>query len=141
MATFSNAQILAAVVTEWLRPAISQIASGKISSMSFMQNLQTSIIGYGLVGRSYNIATDIRPMAEPFINALMLPIIEGKLSQVPDQAIPQLAYNILEQMESQEKYTILDGLVTFEREDIEELRSLLEKNLPLQESENYRVIK
>lgn len=106
-----------------------------------MQNLQTSIIGYGLVGRSYNIATDIRPMAEPFINALMLPIIEGKLSQVPDQAIPQLAYNILEQMESQEKYTILDGLVTFEREDIEELRSLLEKNLPLQESENYRVIK
>lgn len=137
---FSNSQKLAAVLSEWARPAIAQIASSKLMQLSFMQSLQSTIASSGLVGENYNLTADIEPLIQPIINSLITPMMAQYFANIPDEAIPQTARAIVNQMRSQGTYTILDGLVTFDNEDIAELDSLLLKNLPVEEAESYQVI-
>lgn len=40
---YKNSQILAAVVSEWARPAISQIATGNLMRLPMLQSLQATI--------------------------------------------------------------------------------------------------
>ena len=40
---YKNSQILAAVVSEWARPAISQIAAGNLMRLPMLQSLQATI--------------------------------------------------------------------------------------------------
>lgn len=137
---FSNSQKLAAVLSEWARPAISQIASSKLMGLSFMQSLQSTIGGSGLVGPNYNLANDIAPLIQPIVNTLITPVLAKSFANVPDEAIPQTARAIVNQMKQQGTFTILDGLVTFDMDDINELDSLLLHNLPVEETEQYQVI-
>lgn len=141
MGEYSNYQKLAAVVSEWARPAITQIASSKLLRLPFVQSLNSMIAGSGLVGQDYSIINDINPMVMPVIDAMLTPTLERTFSQVPDAAIPQLAHNVVEKMAEKGEYSILGGLITFEEEDIRELQNLLEKNLPVFEEEGYKVIK
>lgn len=139
---FSNAKILAAVVTEWLRQPILQIAASKVGSLPMMQNLQKTAIGWGLVGGNYNIATDVKPLTEPVVNSLLLPFFESQFSRISDSAIPQMAHGMVDEiLNNGGKFSILNGMVDFEEDDILELKGLLDKNLPLNEAENYHVIK
>lgn len=140
MADFSNSQKLAAVVSEWVRPAISQIASSKLMTIPFMQSLQCTIGGSGLVGNNYKLESDIQPFIQPIINSLITPIMAKHFANIPDSAIPTTARAIVNQMIQQGTYSILDGLVTFESDDILELDSLITKNLPIESEETYKVI-
>lgn len=140
MSNFSNSQKLASVLSEWARPAIAQIASTKLMGMPFMQSLQATIVGSGLVGANYNLASDVNPMIQPIINSLITPMLAKYFSNVPDEAIPSTARAIVNQMIAQGTFSILDGLVTFDPEDIAELDSLLSKNLPIEDTESYQVI-
>lgn len=140
MNNFSNSQKLASVLSEWARPAIAQIASTKLMGMPFMQSLQATIVGSGLVGANYNLASDVNPMIQPIINSLITPMLAKYFSNVPDEAIPSTARAIVNQMIAQGTFSILDGLVTFDPEDIAELDSLLSKNLPIEDTESYQVI-
>lgn len=141
MAQFSNAEILAAVVSEWIRPALAQIASGKVGNIQFFRSVQDALVGMNIVGPSYNIANDIQPMALPVINAMITPFLYRMFGQLDDAAIPEMARSVVRKMAERETYSIMDGLVVFERSDITELANLIEKNLPLPDGEKYQVIK
>lgn len=138
--TFSNAQKLSAVVSEWVRPAVAQIASSKLMELPMMQNLSAAIGGSGLVGQGYTLATDLEPLIIPVVSALVEPMLTQYISNLPDDAIPQVARNIVEQMKVQGTVTLLDGLITLEDGDIAELDALLEKNLPIESADKYEVI-
>lgn len=140
MANYTNSQKLAAVLSEWARPAIAQIASSKLAQMPFMQSLQATISGIGLVGDGYNIISDINPFIQPVINELITPFMEKYFKNIPDEAIPKTAKAIVSQMKNQGQVSLLDGLIVLEAADIDELDGLLEKNLPVEEMECYQVI-
>lgn len=141
MADFSNAQKLAAVVSEWARPAIAQIATEKIVALPWMAELQQSMMNVGLVGNGYRITQDIQPILIPAVNALITPMLEQQFGRVPDSAIPQMARDIVKQWQHQGSVRLLDGLITLEERDISELKDLIEANLPLNESQTYQVRK
>ena len=138
--SWSNAQKLAAVVSFWARPALTQLATSRLSSLPMMQNLQQSIVASGLVSQAYNISADLMPIMAPIINNLLQPYLERQLAQLPDESIPALARDVLAEAEKKGSMSIMDGFLTLEAQDIQELRQLVEKNLPMADRQGYEVI-
>ena len=136
---YSNSQILAAVVSEWARPAISQIAAGNIMRLPMLQSLQATIGSLGLVSGAYNLQKDIEPLIQPVVNSLITPMLAKYFGQIPDESIPQMAHDIVEKVRYNGPLSILEGVVTFDEEDLDELADLLQKNLPVESVEHYQV--
>lgn len=131
MPMYSNAQILAAVLAQWAKPAIAQIASGKIAQMQWMQELQQGAIALGLVGSNYDISNEVAPLLGPAIETLAQPMIEEMLRKLPDNTLPTLAREIVKKAEEAGNLKLLDGLIVLDAADLQELRRLLDLNLPL----------
>ena len=136
---YSNSQILAAVVSEWVRPAISQIAAGNIMRLPMLQSLQAAIGSLGLVSGAYNLQKDIEPLIQPVVNSLITPMLARYFGQIPDESIPQMAHDIVEKVRYNGPLSILEGVVTFDEEDLDELAELLQKNLPVESVDHYQV--
>lgn len=124
----------------WARPALTQLATSRLSSLPMMQSLQQSIVASGLVSQAYNISADMMPIMAPVINNLLQPYLERQLAQLPDESIPALARDVLAEAEKKGSMSIMDGFLTLEAQDIQELRQLVEKNLPMADRQGYEVI-
>lgn len=136
---YKNSQILAAVVSEWARPAISQIAAGNLMRLPMLQSLQATISSLGIVSGSYAIQKDIEPLIQPIVNSLITPMLARYFGQIPEESIPQMAHDIVEKMRNNGPVSVLEGMVTFDEEDITELSDLLDKNLPVGQTPGYQV--
>ena len=136
---YSNSQILAAVVSEWARPAISQIAAGNIMQLPMLQSLQATISSLGLVSGTYNLQKDIEPIIQPVVNSLITPMLARYFGQIPEESIPQMAHDIVEKIRCNGPLSILEGVITFDEEDLDELSDLLQKNLPVESADHYQV--
>ncbi len=136
---FKNSQILAAVVSEWARPAISQIATGKLMHLPMLQSMQATIASLGLVSGDYALQKDIEPLIQPVVNSLVTPILAKYFGQIPEESIPQMAHDIVEKVRYNGPLSVLEGMVTFDEEDLDELADLLQKNLPVETTETYQI--
>ena len=136
---YSNSQILAAVVSEWARPAISQIAAGNLMKLPMLQSLQATISSMGLVSGTYNLQKDIEPLIQPVVNSLITPMLARYFSNIPDESIPQMAHDVVDKIRYNGPLSILEGVVTFDEEDLDELAELLQKNLPVESVDHYQV--
>lgn len=136
---YTNSQILAAVVSEWARPAISQIAASNLMRLPMLQSLQATIGGMGLVSGTYSLQADMEPMIQPVVNALVTPMLAKYFGNIPDESIPQMAHDVVDQLRYKGPLSILEGLITFDEEDLDELADLLQKNLPVESSQGYQV--
>lgn len=136
---YSNSQILAAVVSEWARPAISQIAASKVMRLPMLQSLQASIGSLGLVSGEYNLQKDIEPLILPVVNSLITPVLARYFGQIPEESIPQMAHDIVEKVRYNGPLSVLEGVITFDEEDLDELADLLQKNLPVENAAPYQV--
>lgn len=136
---YKNSQILAAVVSEWARPAISQIAAGNLMRLPMLQSLQATIGSLGLVSGDYALQKDIEPLIQPVVNSLVTPMLTNYFGQMPEESIPQLAHDIVDKVRYNGPLSILEGLITFDEEDLDELADLLQKNLPVEKVEGYQV--
>lgn len=139
---YTNAQKLSAVLSEWARPGISQIATSKLCNLSMLKSFQQTMVGSGLVGQNYSIASEILPFANNAANILIQPMLCRYLSHIPDESLPQLAHSVVDTAMQQPSFSVLDGLVEFTQEDMTELKDLLVKNLPVCSiHEAYHVLK
>lgn len=136
---YKNSQILAAVVSEWARPAISQIAAGNLMRLPMLQSLQATIGSLGLVSGNYALQKDIEPLIQPVVNSLVTPMLAKYFGQMPEESIPQLAHDIVDKVRYNGPLSILEGLITFDEEDLDELADLLQKNLPVEKVDGYQV--
>ena len=136
---YKNSQILAAVVSEWARPAISQIAAGNLMRLPMLQSLQATISSLGIVSGSYALQKDIEPLIQPIVNSLITPMLARYFGQIPEESIPQMAHDIVEKMRNNGPVSVLEGMATFDEEDITELSDLLDKNLPVGQTPGYQV--
>jgi hypothetical protein len=136
---YKNSQILAAVVSEWARPAISQIAAGNLMRLPMLQSLQATIGSLGLVSGDYALQKDIEPLIQPVVNSLVTPMLTKYFGQMPEESIPQLAHDIVDKVRYNGPLSILEGLITFDEEDLDELADLLQKNLPVEKVDGYQV--
>jgi hypothetical protein len=136
---YTNSQILAAVVSEWARPAISQIAASNLMRLPMLQSLQATIDSLGLVSGSYALQKDIEPLIQPVVNSLVTPMLAKYFGQIPEESIPQMAHDVVDKLRYNGPLSILEGMITFDEEDLDELADLLQKNLPVEKAEGYQV--
>lgn len=136
---YKNSEILAAVVSEWARPAISQIAAGNLMRLPMLQSLQATIGSLGLVSGNYALQKDIEPLIQPVVNSLVTPMLAKYFGQIPDESIPKMAHDVVDKIRYNGPLSILEGAITFDEEDLDELADLLQKNLPVEQGEGYQV--
>lgn len=137
---YTNAQILSAVLNKFLQPVVMQFASAKMNTLPFIQSLQNKFIASGWVSPSWNIAQELAPIIEPITSNLMEPFLKKYLSDVPDEAIPQLAHSFVDNAIANNGISLMEGRLTFDKNDMEELKKLLLYNLPLKQTEEYQVL-
>lgn len=138
---YSNREILAAVLAQWVQPAIQSIASSKMMQLPFFANMEAKIKSTGWVSPMWNMGGELAPLLGGISQQLVEPMLNAYLGNIPDEAIPGLAHTVVENAISNNGISLFEGNVVFEREDLEELRKLLRYNLPKVEAKRYEVIK
>lgn len=78
-------------------------------------------------------------MLEGITGAMIQPVLNRYLSQLDDASIPMMAHSIVDKAIEQGELALFEGKVVFDKEDLKQLKRLLEANLPVNESETYQV--
>ena len=128
---YTNRQILAAVLNKWMQPALSQLAGAKLMRLPFLANLEAKIKSTGWVSPMWSMANEVTPLLSGVASQVIEPIIAEYLQGIPDQAIPKMAHQLVENAIKQGQLSLFEGNVVFELCDLEELQKLLKYNLPI----------
>ena len=136
---WTNRQILAAVLNRWVQPALTEILSGKLSKLPFIGNIEAKIKSTGFVSPMWSMGNEIAPLFKGLSSSLVEPMIAQYLKGVPDEAIPVMAHNLVNDAIKNGGLILFEGKVVFEVEDLEELRTLLRYNLPITGADTYQV--
>lgn len=137
---YTNSQILAAVLNRWLQPVVLQLSQAKMSSFPIVQAIENKVKNIGFVSPNWSLTQELAPIIEPITNSIVQPMLNRYLSNVPDEAIPAMAHNIIDKAISDGKLELMEGKVIFDKEDLQDLKNLLDYNLPLKNNEEYKVI-
>lgn len=80
-------------------------------------------------------------MMDGLSSSLVEPMLARYLQGVPDSAIPELAHKVVNDAIKNGSLSLFEGKVEFEKDDLEELKTLLQYNLPINDSPNsYEVL-
>ena len=136
---FTNRQKLAAVLNKWMQPALAQLAGAKLMRLPFLANIEAKIKSTGWVSPMWSMGNEVTPLLGGVVSQVVEPIIAEYLNGIPDQAIPKMAHQLVENAMKQGQLSLFEGNVVFELCDLEELHKLLKYNLPITEEECYNV--
>ena len=136
---FTNAQILSAVLNKWAQPFIKTILSSKVNSIGFLQNIETKIRATGWVAPNWQLMQDLSPMIDSITGSIVTPMLTKYISQLDDASIPQMAHNIVDDALKNGSLSLFDGKIVFEQDDLQELKKLLNCNLPIKAEDVYQV--
>ncbi|MDY5183642.1 MAG: hypothetical protein SPK35_08095 [Prevotella sp.] len=139
MTKYTNAQILAAVLTKWGQPAIEQLTSGRLDNLPWMQAITNKVRSTGWVSQSWSLGRELAPIMGSMTDVIVTPMIERYLSTMPDDSIPSVAHKFVDAALVNGSLSLFEGNVVFEKEDLDELKNYLNWNLPLGESPAYEV--
>jgi hypothetical protein len=135
---YSNVEILSAVIARWIQPLVTSIAAANMNKIPFIGNIEAKIKASGWVSPNWNIANELSPFMPSVSQAMIKPALLNALSGISDDQVPAFAYGIVDTAIERGSLEILDGNVKFNKEDLLQLRRLLELNLPLP-TESYKV--
>lgn len=136
---YTNSQILSAVLNKWLQPVVLQFSQAKMSSFPVVQAIENKVKHIGFVSPNWSLTQELAPMIEPITNSLVQPFLNRYLSNIPDEAIPAMAHKIVDTALENGKLELMEGKLIFDKEDLIELKKLLNYNLPMQVSQEYNV--
>lgn len=136
---YTNSQILSAVLNKWLQPVVSQLAEGKLSQIPLLAGIEEKIRSTGWVSRSWSLAAELSPLMQRMTGSVLEPFIRSFLSNVPDNAIPSLAHSMVDSALEQGELSMFEGNLVFDKSDLEQLKRLLDCNLPLPDENRYEV--
>lgn len=136
---YTNSQILAAVVSQWVRPLIGTLVTGKISNIPMLGAAENWIKNLGIVSPNYSIMKDLMPIIGGASDVIIVPMLNKYLSMVDDASLPAMAHGIVDKAIENGELSLAEGFVTFEEPDLKKLKRLLELNLPLSADSGYTV--
>ena len=138
--TYSNSDILAAIINKFAQPIVVQFAQAKASTLPMVSMIENKIKSWGIVSQNWSMVNELSPMIEPITGSLVKPMIKQYLSQIPDDAIPAMAHGLVNKALENGGLSLMEGRLQFEKEDLIELKKLLDWNLPLVKEEEYQVV-
>ena len=138
---FSNAQKLAAVLNKWAQPAIQGLLGSRLGQLPFIANIDANLRSTGWVSPMWSLSKEIAPLMVGLSSFLVEPMLARYLQGIPDSAIPELAHKVVDDAIKVGSLSLFEGKVEFEKDDLEELKMLLQYNLPINVSANsYEVL-
>ena len=137
---YTNAQKLAAVLHKWAQPAIQGLIGSKIDSLPFLGNIQEKVRSMGWVSPQWSLGKEFSPFFKGVTSSMIEPLLTRYLSNIPDEAIPLLAHNFVNDAIEQGGLVLFEGNVEFELEDLKELQKYLMYNLPIKDVVTYQVL-
>ena len=138
---FSNAQKLAAVLNKWAQPAIQGLLGSRLGQLPFIANIDAKLRSTGWVSPMWSLSKEIAPLMDGLSSSLVEPMLARYLQGIPDSAIPELAHKVVDDAIKVGSLSLFGGKVEFEKDDLEELKMLLQYNLPINVSANsYEVL-
>lgn len=142
---YTNSEILTAVLVAWAKPMIDNIVSNRIGQFQQVQAANEWVKKYFPVAANYSIVNDLSFLAAPATELLMEPAIRNGIAKlgVLDKDIPSYTSKLVDSMigEAEKKGSVsLFNMVELEKSDLEKLRDLLQKNLPMEATAKYEVI-
>ena len=141
---YSNIDILTAVLVTWIKPMVDTIFASRIGKFQPIIAANEWVKKYFPVSEKYSIVNDLSFLATPAMNIMLKPTIKNAVTKLglDDAGIPAYAHQLvdalIEEADTKGKVTIFNA-IEFEKEDFEKLRYLLNKNLPVESTEEYQV--
>lgn len=139
MANYTNAQKLAAVLNKWAAPMINSIVEQNIGILPMVANIQTKMRSTGWVSPNWSVAKELAPLMCNVTSIVVEPILAQYIAGVPDESIPKAAHAIVDNAISKGSVSLLEGRITFDANDLQELKRYLIYNLPLDDANGYEV--
>lgn len=136
---YTNSQILAAVVSQWVQPLIGTLVTGKISNIPMLGAAENWVKNLGIVSPNYSIVKDLMPIIGGASDVIIVPMLNKYLSMLDDASLPAMAHGIVDQAIENGELSLAEGYLTFEEPDLKRLKRLLELNLPLPAEVGYIV--
>lgn len=137
---FSNAQILATILSKFGQPVIRQFLGLRLSQMSGYRIAEDSIKKWLPVSADYSLMNDLSFVIDGASERTIVPMLTKAFSGVPDDMIPVLAHGIVDSAIKQGELKMMDGTLKISKEDLTELKNYLNWNLPLNQEEEYKLI-
>ena len=142
---YSNIEILTAVIVTWAKPMVDKIVANRLGQLQPVVAANEWVKKYFPVANNYSIVNDLSFLAVPASEMLVGNFVRTGLEKlnVKDQDIPAYAARLVDSMikQAEKKGSVsLFNTVELEKADLEKLRYLLRKNLPVEEFAKYEVV-
>lgn len=142
---YSNIEILTAVIVTWAKPMVDEIVANRLGNLQPVVAANEWVKKFFPVANNYSIVNDLSFLAVPASEMVVGNFVRNGLEKlnVKDQDIPAYAARIVDSLieEADKKGSVsLFNTVELEKSDLEKLRYLLRKNLPVEEFAKYEVI-
>lgn len=109
--------------------------------MPFIGMAENKLKSWGLVSPNYSMATELSGFADVLAGNVVSEMLNSNLSKLDDASIPSMAHNVVDKLLSKGSLSLLEGTIQMEQADLLNLKTLLNKNMPLtEESKGYVVI-
>ena len=131
----SNAEILSAILNKWAQPLVGTFIEGNMQSLPFVQGIQNKIKSMGWVSPQWSLYKELAPLMEGISGNILVPILNKYLSAVDDASLPKMAHEIVDNALKNGELRLFEGKVIFERDDLQQLKRLLDLNLPYNAAE------
>lgn len=136
---YTNSQILAAVVSQWMQPLIGSFVTSKIGNIPMLGAAENWVKNLGIVSPNYSIMKDLMPIIGGASDVIIVPMLSKYLEKVDDASLPAMAHGIVDKAIENGELSLAEGYLTFEEADLKRLKRLLELNLPLPAEVGYIV--
>ena len=141
---YSNSEILTAVLVRWAKPMVDGIIADRLGQFETVQTANEWVKKYFPVAANYSIVNDLSFLAVPATEMIIEPRIRNGIAKlgIADSDIPEYASKLVASAidEANTNGSIsLFNTIEIEQSDLERLRNLLERNLPVTVSERYEV--
>ena len=87
---YTNSQILAAVVSQWVQPLIGTLVTGKISNIPMLGAAENWVKNLGIVSPNYSIVKDLMPIIGGASDVIIVPMLNKYLSMLDDASLPAM---------------------------------------------------
>lgn len=137
----SNKEILTAILIEWMKPVLPAMLESKVRNIPVLSMFENWVKKTGIAPANWTVMQDIAPLIQRAAYDIIAPIVEAKMKGLPDEALPQMAHGIVDAAIENGGMQLLGGNITFDKEDMQELKNYLNYNLPYKKKERYTVLK
>ena len=136
---YTNSQILAAVVSQWMQPLVGSLVMDKVGSIPALGAAENWVKNLGIVSPNYSIIKDLMPIIGGASDVIIIPMLSKYFAMVDDASLPAMAHGIIDKALENGELSLAEGFITFEETDLKKLKRLLELNLPLPDESGYIV--